>query len=91
MAFGAKTVTNVATLIVSPNRERIGLTIVNNGTETIYLGPDNTVTVNNGLPLAQTGNLTEQNGGAGTEMYYGAIWGIATTGPVNVRYWERMH
>lgn len=91
MAFGNKTVTNTATLIVGANRERIGLVIVNNGTETIFLGQDNTVTTLNGTPVLQGANMTEQNGGAGTEMYYGPVYAIAATGPVNVRYWERMH
>ena len=92
MAFNTVTIGPTATKIVDNNPQRIGLIIVNNDTvKTIYVGQDSTVTAANGIPVAPGANLTEQNGGGGTEMYYGPVYAIPSAGTVDVRYWERMH
>lgn len=92
MAFNTVTIGPSATQIVGANPQRIGLIIVNTSTTVpIYVGQDNTVTAANGIPILPQGNLTEQNGGGGTEMYYGPVFGIPSSGTVDVRYWERMH
>ena len=82
------TVTNGATLIVSPNPMRLGLLLTNTGTQTVYIGQDTTLTAANGVPLKQDSTLTEDNGG--TKMYCGPIYGITATSTSDVRVWERV-
>lgn len=45
------TVTTTATLLIASNLQRLSLLITNAGSETVYIGHDEDVTVNNGIPL----------------------------------------
>lgn len=89
MAYGTKTVASTAggTLIVAANPQRIGLIIVNTGTQTVYLGHDTSVSTSNGIPLKTDMNLTESSGGE--KMYQGAFYGITASSTSDVRYDER--
>lgn len=88
MSYGTVTVSGSATLIVSPNPQRIGLIIVNTGTQVIYLGHDTSVTTANGIPLLVNGTLTEDSGG--TKMYCGPYYAITASSTSDIRYDERV-
>ena len=86
MQYGAKTITNTATLIVGPNSSRRNLTIVNTSEGVpVYYGPDNLVTTANGIPLYETATRDQDNI---PEGFKGAIYGIVASGSADVRYWE---
>lgn len=77
----AVSIANTATQIVELNQTRKILVLHNNGTETIFLGMDNTVTVNDGLPLLEDGYIVY-------EHKADKIWGIVATGTQEMRVWE---
>ena len=88
MAFNTVTITINATKIVSANPSRQSLILANVGTGTVYLGPNNTVTTANGVPLLQDGTFTEDDGGS--RMFMGEVWGIVAADTSDLRYWERV-
>jgi hypothetical protein len=90
MAYGTVTVASTAggTLILDANPKRIGIIIVNTGTQTVYLGHDTNVTTANGIPLKTDMNLTESSGGE--KMYQGPFYGITASSTSDVRYDERV-
>lgn len=85
MAYGPITVTISATLIVAANTQRRNLTIVNDGSSTIYIGPDDSITTSNGIPLyGRQGRQDDRI----PEGYQGDVYGIIGSGTADVRYWE---
>ncbi len=64
---------DTATLIVAIQSRRIGILMANAGQSTVYVGSDNTVTVNNGIPILANGNLSDIES-------YDAWWGIVAAG-----------
>ena len=80
------TVGNTATLIVAANTARLSLVIQNNGSVTVYIGPDASVSTSNGVAILANGSFQEDSGGA--RMYQGDIYGI-TDSSSDVRVWER--
>ena len=82
------TVTNAATKIVGANAQRLSLVIENNGSVTVYLGPDTSVSSSNGVPIISGGSFQEDSGGA--RMYQGDIYGITASSTSDLRYWERI-
>jgi hypothetical protein len=89
LSYGTKTIAATAggTLILSANPQRIGLILVNTGTETVYIGHDTSLTTANGIPLKTDMNLTEASGGE--KMYQGPYYGITATSTSDLRYDER--
>jgi hypothetical protein len=87
MAYNTVTVTTSATLIVSPNTDRLNLILTNFGSTVCYIGQDASVTSSNGVHLNQNDVLTEDN--TGTKGYCGPIYAITATGSTDIRYWER--
>ena len=75
------------TLILSDNPQRLSLVVVNNGSNTVYIGPDTSVTTANGIKIVASGTYSEDSGG--TKMYCGPFYGIASDGTTIVAYWER--
>lgn len=55
----AVSVTTAATQILAANSERKSAIIYNNSAATIFVGPDNTVTTVNGLPVPAAQSLTD--------------------------------
>lgn len=86
MSYGAVSVTNTATLIVAANTKRRSITIVNDSSSTIYIGPDSSITTANGTPLY--GRQTRTEGRNIPEGYQGDIYGIVASGTADTRYWE---
>jgi hypothetical protein len=88
MAYGTKSVTDTATLIVAANCGRKVLSIVNTSTtDDVYIGPDSSITTAIGFLVSAgtTRDMTKSSGG----YYIGDLYGIAGTGiTVDVRYWE---
>lgn len=72
---------NIPTLIVISNTSRKNLIIENTGTETVYLGGDVLLLTTNGYPLL-AGETFKCND------YNGSWYGIATTGPNTINYFE---
>ena len=87
MAYSNISVGTTATLIVTANSKRQSLIIENNGTATLYVGPDSSVTINNGIQIEEDGNFTEDSGGS--RVYQGDWYGITSAGTADTRYWER--
>ena len=86
MAYGAVSVGNTATLIVADNCQRQELTIVNNSsTVDIYVGPDASVSVANGIPLYANQRNDRWKGPGGS--WLGPIYGICAS-TADTRYWE---
>lgn len=85
-AASATTVSNVAPTgtaasAVAQNTARNSLLIVNNGTQTVYLGDTSGVTTSNGLPLPPGASWS-------TTTYYDVVYAITSSGTGDLRYWE---
>ena len=78
--IGAITVTTAATLIKAANTDRYSISVYNNGSATIYVGPDDTVTTSTGMPIPAA---AEREIKATT-----AVYGIIAAATANIRYWE---
>ena len=85
MSYAAVTITTSATLIVAANTRRRNLTIVSNSSSTIHIGPDDSITTSNALPLY--GRSTRDQDLI-PEGYQGDIYGIVGSGTAGIRYWE---
>lgn len=85
MSYGTVTVTTSATLIVAANTQRRNLTVVNDGSSTIYIGPDSSITTANAIPLY---GRQGRNQDKIEEGYQGPVYGIIGSGTADVRYWE---
>ena len=88
MAYNNISVGATATLIVAANSKRQSLIITNDGTVTLYVGPDSSVTATNGIQIEEDGNFTEDSGGS--RVYQGDWYGITSSGTADARYWERI-
>lgn len=73
-------------MIVAATGVRKGLIIVNSdSSEVLYVGPDNTVTASNGIPVYPKTALTI----AGfDEQYASNIWGITAANTVDTRFFQ---
>lgn len=78
-------VTTTATKIVEVNGFRDSVVIQNLGTDSIYIGHDNSVTTTDSIELEANERYTD----SGEYVWRGAIWGIASSGTQDIRYWER--
>jgi len=83
--FNTVTVTTTATEIVDANNGRTMLIIANDGGAKIYIGPTSSVTTSNGIPMFAGEKLTRDHF---PEGYKGSVYGIVSSGTVDVRYWE---
>lgn len=81
MNDGTVNVLTSATSIKSSNSNRISIQIRNDGSNTVYIGDDVSVTTSNGYPI-RAGETLEIGD------YYGAIYGIADTSTTAVSYME---
>jgi len=93
MPYGAKTIPATAggIEIVAKNTSRICLLLYNNGSNVIFLGEDNSVTVSNGYPLfpGQEKKLKiDGDADASPLSYRDSIHGIVASGTEDLRYWE---
>jgi len=80
MNYGNISVTTAATLIKATNASRKSILIRNNGSSTLYIGGNNSVTTSNGFEVI-----------AGEEIYIkdtDEIYGIVASGTLDVRYLE---
>lgn len=76
MNFGAVTVTDTLTLIMSPKNERRSYIIANNGNKTVYIGFSSSVTAATGIPLFPTGRVDI---GGTEDVWAGYVYGICVT------------
>ena len=84
-SYGTKTIGATASVIVYANNSRRNLTIVNTDASVVlYIGPDDSVTTANGIPIYGRQSLTMDKI---SEGFAGAIYGIAASN-IDVRYWE---
>ena len=93
MAYGAITVPATANgiQIVAKNLSRIVLIIYNNGSNTIFLGTDNSVTISTGYPLAAgTQMVFDFAGDADRHPFFfrGELYGIVAASTEDLRYLE---
>lgn len=84
MANGQVSVTSTATQIVAARATRRSATLVNTGSEAVWVGVA-TVTTANGVKLAPD---TGQGGGSVTMAFTGVVQGITASGTVTVAYFE---
>lgn len=78
--FGAAAPTTSSASAVASNSARNQLLLVNNGSQTVYVGTG-TVTTSNGIPIPPGGSLT-------ITTYYGAVHAITASGTGDLRYLE---
>lgn len=84
-SYNTISVGSTATLIIASNPERKGLNIYNNGTQTMYIGPDANITTANAMPILPNSPFdTENYWGA----YRGPVYGIVASSTLDCRYWE---
>lgn len=83
LAVSSSSVTTSVTLIVTARSNRRELLITNAGSETVYIGYDDTVTLANGFPLIVGAYLNLDN-------YIGAVYGISPTTTNDVRVLEQV-
>lgn len=81
MNYNNVSVATTATSIVSSDAQRKSLTMKNNGSTTIYLGNDGSVTTSNGYPL-EPGKEMFLEYAKSREAWYG----IVSSGTVDLRY-----
>ena len=91
--YGNVSVANTATSILAENRRRTEVRLYNNGSNTIFLGFDSSVTTSNGYILkSDTEFKLSLDGGSWQErdgsLYTGAIQGIVASGTEDLRYIE---
>lgn len=83
--FNAVTVqSSGATSILTANNARRGFIVKNNGSVTVYVGMDSTVTTSSGVLLLPQDSWSVN----GDRCYRGAIFGIAASATADVRFWE---
>jgi len=88
MGYGTVSVaTNAVATIITENANRHSIIITNIGTGPAFIGPDASVTSDNGTKIITNGSITEDSGGA--KIYYGAYYAIAGSVGTTVTYWER--
>lgn len=87
MANSYNTVTvqsSSSTLILAANTNRVGITLYNNGSVTVYIGTDSSVATTTGIVMA-AGAAYNFNG---WKAYRGPIYGIAASATADMRYLE---
>lgn len=77
-SYGSVSVASTATSIRSSESTRTGIIIVNNSSQTVYLGLTDAVTTSNGIPVEASENFY-------TSDWTGDIYGIVASGTANVR------
>lgn len=83
---GNVSVGTAATLIIGANAARQELSLANySASPDVFIGPDDTVTTSNGLPLLSS---TELHRDRGHGTWLGDVWGIVATGTADVRFWQ---
>lgn len=70
--------TTSASSIVSASASRIAVSIYNNGSQTVYLGKDNTVSSTNGMPLVAGGSMSD-------DVSSDAWWAVTASGTGDLR------
>lgn len=80
-AFSTAAPGTTATLLLAANPARATAMLVNNGTATVFLGKDATVTTTTGIPLAAGASLVDDRS---SDAWYG----ILATGTGDVRVLE---
>ena len=86
MSYNAVTVTNTPTLIVGANCRRQELTLVNNSSVDIFVGPDASITSSNAVPLFASQRNDRWKGPGGS--WLGDIYGVTASGSADIRFWE---
>ena len=87
MSYGTITITTSPTLIVGPTSFRNSIIMSNVGSQPVYIGPDDSITTADGMPLYESAYWNHDTGG--TKSYMGPYYGIVVSGTGEVRYWER--
>lgn len=82
--YNTITVTDSATLIIGASSARRGLVIANEGTVNVFIGPNDSITTANAMPLYPSEKFTNS---AKHELWAGAVYGIVATGTADVRFW----
>jgi len=90
MSTTAISVTTAATLIKVKSRDRIGMIIDNQSTQTVWIGDDTALTAATGIALyAKDKLIFDFEGGPGFQFAVrGDIYGIVGAGTADVRVWE---
>jgi len=83
--YNTVTVTTSATRIVAASSNRKGLILANEGSVKVFIGPDDSITTSNAIPLFQSEKLF--NSGL-PDLWRGDIYGIVASGTADIRYWE---
>lgn len=85
--FGKITVTTTPTRIRAADSKRLSISIVNSGAASVYLGDDDTVSVNTG---SYPGYELMSNAEFSSDVFVGDIYGVVSAGTVDLTYWEEV-
>lgn len=83
MTYNTVSVGATATAIIAAANNRRGLIISNASTQTVYIGPDASITTANAIPLLPNSSIHMDT----QFMWRGAIYGIVASDTADVRYW----
>ena len=75
-----------ATLIVPANTRRSSFHLLNNGSNPMFIGENNAITIADGFPLSGGSQISEDEG---NNVWKGDIYGIVAAATEEARYWER--
>lgn len=73
-----------ATLILAANTNRVGITLYNNSSVTVYIGTDTALATGTGMPML-AGAAYDFNG---WKVYRGNVYGLAASATADMRYLE---
>lgn len=81
MPTGRVMVGTTVTLIRTANANRISILIRNTGSDNLYIGPDNNLTIDEGMEI-------RPNESWSSETFVGALYGISDGSSLDIRYME---
>lgn len=84
VTYANVSVAGTATLILASNPGRRMFVIYNNGTTTLYIGPDASVSTVNAIPILPQSSFTQN----GSRMWMGAWYGITSSASADIRYMD---
>lgn len=81
--YGQVSVGTIPTLIVAANNSRRGLMLDNQGSASVFIGPDSSITISNAVSIRTGTALVFDD-----HFIRTAIYGVVASGTATVGWWE---
>lgn len=81
------TISTSPILIYSGSSSRIDVIVTNDSSVKCYIGPNNSITINNTVFLNQNDVFIDDY--SGVKGYRGSLWGVTSSGTATIKWWER--